>query len=88
MINLVTVISERMDKRTLLHKTLVQCDNCKRIRVEANLMTHDDMKGLWCHWCDKCRACEKLYSEANHNPMWAFANDKSYHSFEVERRSK
>ena len=84
MIILITTISERMDRKTLLHKTLVQCDKCMRLKILANIVT--DLSNEYCWWCDKCRRCKKSRMDGDH--YWGMGILTGQHEFTQERRGK
>ncbi len=85
MIGLVTLISERVDRKTILHKTLVQCDVCMRVKILANIVTLDKLNDHHCMWCDRCRICKKTNLVGNH---YVGSVESGYHKFALERRIK
>ena len=85
MIELVTLISERVDRKTILHKTLVQCSACMRVKILANIVALDKLNDHHCMWCDGCRVCKKAELVGNH---YNGSLESGYHKFILERRSK
>ena len=82
--NLITVITEQPSRKVILHKTLVQCAECMRIVVLANIVTQDEMKDRYCYWCAKCRECKKTARDGDHLIFYS----SGHHEFKPERRSK